>query len=108
MENFNALDAQVYRARLDRSGRIVLPQRVREELQLATGDEVLVVQTADGYRIETPEQALRAAQDYFCSLIPAGVSVVDELIAERREEAAREQAEEDAWNKARSAKRPRE
>ena len=108
MQNFTPLDAHVYRARLDRSGRIVLPQPVREDLHLTSGDEVLVVQTADGYRIETPEQALKAAQDYFCALVPAGVSVVDELLAERREEAQREEAEEAAWQEKSTVKRPRE
>ena len=108
MEDFNPLDGVVYRARLDRSGRIVLPHAVRVGLHIAVGDEVLVIQTPDGFRIETPEQALRAAQDYFCSLAEPGVSVVDELMAERREEAAREQAEEDEWKKSRSKLRPRE
>lgn len=99
MENFNAHDAQVYRARLDRSGRIVLPQPVRENLHLDFGDEVLVVRTAEGYRIETPEQALRAAQDYLSSVVPAGVSLADELLAERRDEVAHEEAEEAAWRR---------
>jgi AbrB family looped-hinge helix DNA binding protein len=107
MQDLTPLDAHVYRARIDRSGRIVLPQPVREDLQLAFGDEVLVVQTTDGYRIETPEQALRAAQDYLSSLVPPGVSIVDELLAERREEAAREETEEAAWRE-RHATGPRE
>ncbi|AMV22634.1 SpoVT / AbrB like domain protein [Planctomyces sp. SH-PL14] len=108
MQNFTPLDAHVYRARLDRSGRIVLPQPVREVLQLASGDEVLVVQTADGYRIETPEQALKAAQDYFCTLVPPGISVVDELLAERRDETRREETEEAGWQEKQAMTRPRE
>lgn len=101
MHVFTPPDAHVYRARIDRSGRIVLPQPVRESLHLDFGDEILVVQTADGYRIETPEQALQAAQDYLCSLVPRGVSIADELLAERREEAAREEATEAAWQQSR-------
>lgn len=87
------LETSVYRARVDRSGRITLPQPVRDGLHIDSGDEVLVVRDGDGFRIETPEQALRAAQDYFCSLVPPGVSVVDELLAERRAEVAREEQE---------------
>lgn len=85
--------AAVFRIRLDRSGRIVLPHSVREHLQLSSGDELLVVPSGDSYRLETPDQALRAAQDYFCSLVSSGESVVDELLAERRAEAAREAEE---------------
>lgn len=107
MEQFIPHDTHVFRARLDRSGRITLPQQVRDGLHLASGDEVLVVQNGDGYRIETPEQALRAAQDYFCSLIPADADLVDELLAERRAEVAREAADE-AGTSHKGTKRPRE
>jgi toxin ParE1/3/4 len=36
------------------------------------------------------EQSLRQAQEYFQSLVEPGVSMVDELLRERREEAARD------------------
>lgn len=85
--------APVFRTRLDRSGRIVLPHSVREHLHLSTGDELLVVPSGDSYRLETPDQALRAAQDYFCALVPPGVSLVDELLAERRIEVEQEAAD---------------
>src|SRR4051812_22283097 len=45
----------------------------------------------DGERLT---QAVQAAQEYFGKLAPPGVSLADELIQERREEAARELAEE--------------
>lgn len=82
--------APVFRTRLDRSGRIVLPHSVREHLQLSSGDELLVIPSGDSYRLETPDQALRAAQDYFCALVPPNVSLVDELLAERQSEVAQE------------------
>jgi AbrB family looped-hinge helix DNA binding protein len=93
MEQNLAHPSQVYRAKLDTSGRIVLPLAVREQLRLTTGDEVLVIQSGDSCYIETPEQALRAAQEYFRKLAPPGVSMVDELLAERRAEAVREAEE---------------
>jgi AbrB family looped-hinge helix DNA binding protein len=86
-------DTNVYRTKLDRSGRITLPQPVRDRLHLTLGDELLVIREGEGFRIETPEQALKAAQEYFCSLVPPGVSLVDELLAERRAEFEREQEE---------------
>ena len=103
MEPYLPPTDHVYRARLDRSGRIVLPQPVREGLRLTCGDEVLVIRQGDDYRIETPSQALQAAQEYFRSLVPASVSLVDELLAERRSEVERErEAAEDAAPPARA------
>lgn len=81
---------RVFRSRLDSSGRIVLPREVRERMSLKFGDGVLLIDDSNGVRLETPEQSLREAQSYFKSLVEPGVSVVDELLRERREEAARE------------------
>ncbi|MCA9212156.1 MAG: AbrB/MazE/SpoVT family DNA-binding domain-containing protein [Planctomycetales bacterium] len=80
----------VHRVKLDTSGRIVLPADIRQRLGLLEGDSVLVVDDHDLIRIETSKDALREAQEYFASFVPPDVSLVDELIAERREEAARE------------------
>jgi AbrB family looped-hinge helix DNA binding protein len=83
----------VFRMRIDRSGRIVLPQAVRQQLHLSFGDELLVVPRGDSYLLETPAQALRAAQEYFCGLAAPDVILSDELLADRRAEAAREAAD---------------
>ena len=87
METSEGEASKVYRARLDSSGRIVLPADVRERLGVSDGDSVLVVEDDVGFRIETADHALQAAQAYFASLVPAGVSLVDELLQERRQEA---------------------
>ncbi len=81
---------KVYRSKIDKSGRIVLPAEVRGALGVAKGDSVLVVRDEAGVHLETSEQALRAIQDYFMKLVPPGVSLADEIIQEHREEAARE------------------
>ena len=81
---------RVFRSKLDSSGRIVLPREVRERMSLKAGDGVLLIDDDTGLRLETPEQSLREAQTYFSKLVEPGVSVVDELLRERREEAARE------------------
>lgn len=80
----------VYSARLDGSGRIVLPAEVRSALGIAAGDTVLIVPEGLSVRVETPRQAAMEMQRYFESIVPAGVSLADELIAERRLEADRE------------------
>lgn len=83
-------ETQVYPARLDSSGRIVLPAELRSELGIRQGDELLIVRDKRGVHVETPEQASTAMRDYFKSLVPAGVSLADELIAERRRESERD------------------
>jgi AbrB family looped-hinge helix DNA binding protein len=90
MDNPQPENTHIFRTKLDRSGRIVLPQIVRQRLHLGTGDELIVVQSGESYLLQTPAQALSAAQAYFCSLVDPGVSMVDELLAERRAEAERE------------------
>ncbi len=81
---------RVFGAQVDGSGRIVLPAEVRAAFGLKKGSKVTVVQDDAGVHIQTPEQALRAIQDYFKKLVPPGVSLADEIIQEHREEAARE------------------
>lgn len=81
---------RVYHAKLDSSGRIVIPAEVRERNKLGEGDTVVVVDDERGLHLKTLVQAVADAQAYFCGVISAKVSLVDELIAERRAEAARE------------------
>ena len=87
MEESSRHEARVYRSRIDASGRMVLPSELRDQLGLEVGSAVVVVQDEHGVHIETPEQALGSLRAYFKGLVPEGVSLVDELIAERRAEA---------------------
>jgi len=80
----------VHRVKLDASGRIVLPSDVRHQLGVNEGDSVLVVGNNNAFRIQTAANALQEAQDYFSSFVPPDVSLVDEILIEHREEAARE------------------
>ena len=72
--------------RVDSSGRIRLPLELKEKLGVSNGDCVVVVEHEDEIRLETAAQALARAQEYFSSFIPEGVSLVDELLEERRAE----------------------
>jgi len=74
------------RVKLAEGGRIVLPAPFRQALGLRTGDEVLVRLEDGEVRLLTIEQTLRSAQEEVRKYIPPGVSLVDELIAERRAE----------------------
>ena len=90
MENVSGEEPKVYRSKVDASGRVVLAADQRSAHDQHEGDTVLLVQDGETVRIETPEQALKAAQDYFCKLAPPERIFSDELLKERRDEAARE------------------
>jgi AbrB family looped-hinge helix DNA binding protein len=83
-------EPRAYPAKLDASGRIVLPAEVRQRHHWAEGDAVVVVDGEHGVMVKSFDEVVKEAQDYFRGVIPKGVSLVDELIAERREEAARD------------------
>jgi AbrB family looped-hinge helix DNA binding protein len=83
-------DEKLYQSKVDKSGRISLPAEIRDSLGVRAGDSVFVKHEGTSVEILTPMQALRKAQEYFQKLVPAGVSLADEVIQEHREEAARE------------------
>ncbi len=90
MDTHSRQKQQVFPARLDKSGRVNMPAELREALGISTGSRVHWVKDESGVRIETPEEALRALQDYFMKLAPPDRILSEELIAERRAEALRE------------------
>jgi len=83
----------MYTLKLSEGGRIVIPAAIRQTLGLLEG-ETLIGELRDGEFVLTTKRAkLRAAQALFQKYFPPGISLVDELIAERRAEAAREEAD---------------
>ena len=81
---------QKLRARLGKGGRLVIPAEARKRLNLREGDQ-LVLEVVDGeLRLYSVMEAIRRAQAIVAKYAKPGGSVVDELIAERRAEAARE------------------
>jgi bifunctional DNA-binding transcriptional regulator/antitoxin component of YhaV-PrlF toxin-antitoxin module len=81
------------RVTLDRDGRVLLPVAFCAELGLQPGDALVVECDGDSLLVRSPDAALQETQHYFRQFVPAGVSVVDELIADRRAEAERDEAE---------------
>ncbi|HXW27240.1 MAG TPA: AbrB/MazE/SpoVT family DNA-binding domain-containing protein [Xanthobacteraceae bacterium] len=79
---------------LGAGGRLVIPAPMRAALGMKEGDKVLVRLEGNELRIYTYREAMRRAQELVRSFVPAGVSLVDELIADRRAEAAREMGDE--------------
>jgi AbrB family looped-hinge helix DNA binding protein len=81
---------QEIRLKLSENGRVVIPAHVRKDLGVESGGEILLERQKDGYRLTTRRQRIKEAQETIRRYIKPGVSLVDELIAERREAAKRE------------------
>lgn len=79
--------------KLGPGGRFVLPAELRRALGLRVGDDVILELEPDGsVRLMTRLQAIRRAQELLRPYRPTdGRLVSDELIAERRQEAEREE-----------------
>lgn len=70
-------------------GRLVIPAALRKALGLKPGDRLIARQDGESLVLERREAIERRLQERFRH-IPKEVSLVDELIAERRAEAAKE------------------
>jgi AbrB family looped-hinge helix DNA binding protein len=80
--------------KMSEGGRVVIPAEIRQSLGLKEGDTVLFELREGEVVITTKQARLARARALFRQYVPEGApSLVDELIAERRSEAAREQAE---------------
>ncbi len=78
------------KVRLGPDGRVVIPAAFRDALALKDGD-VMIASLEDGeLRLATMAAVARRVQAIVRQFVPEGVSLSDELIAERRREAARE------------------
>jgi AbrB family looped-hinge helix DNA binding protein len=84
----NAIKAK---ARMNQQGRIVIPAECRAAAGLKPGDEVLIEPVGEGeLRLLTRRRAIAEAQAIVARYLPANRDLVQELIDQRREEAARE------------------
>ena len=85
---------QVYHTTLGAGGRLVIPAGLRQALKLKEGDSVVLEREGDKVRLATPGSVLGEIQAFFEEGIPNDTSLVDELLAHRREETR--QDEEDS------------
>ena len=78
---------EAQRVKIVEGGKLVIPASMRRELSLSTGDTVLVG-IADGeLRVRSLPKAIEHARAILRRHVPEGVSLSDELIADRRREA---------------------
>jgi bifunctional DNA-binding transcriptional regulator/antitoxin component of YhaV-PrlF toxin-antitoxin module len=75
-------------------GRVVIPAAFRRLLGIEDGGPLLMVPEDGEVRLMSRRAAIRRAQDAVAKYVPKSVSLVDELIAERRRESSREERDE--------------
>lgn len=73
-------------------GRVVIPAALRKAMKLEPGDRLVVRKVGESLVLERREVVERRLRERFRH-IPRDVSLADELIAERRAEAAGEAGE---------------
>ena len=78
------------RQRVNENGRVVIPASFRKALGINIGDEVVLRMEDDELRITTLKRRVERAQRLVRKHVKPGRSLVDELIAERREAARNE------------------
>lgn len=78
------------RLRVNENGRVVIPAAFRKALGINAGDQLVLRIEDDELRIMTLKRRLERAQRLVRKYVKPGVSLVDELIAERREAAKHE------------------
>jgi AbrB family looped-hinge helix DNA binding protein len=78
------------RLKINENGRLVIPAPFRKALGVNAGDVVFLSFEDDELRITTMKRRIERAQRRARQYVKSGVSLVDELIAERREAAKHE------------------
>lgn len=79
------------KVKLGPDGRVVIPAAFREAFGLKEGDTLIASVENGELRLLTIPAAARRAQAMLRKFIPDGVSLVDELIEDRRREVEREE-----------------
>jgi AbrB family looped-hinge helix DNA binding protein len=78
------------RTRLNQNGRLVIPASFRKALGINPGDEVVLRLEDDELRVTTLKHRIARAQRNVRKHVKPGVSLADELIADRRAAARKE------------------
>jgi len=83
----------VVKTKVDSQGRVLIPAEIREKMRLEPGKQVSMYLDEDGLHLVSTHIAWQRIQRLVAKTVPEGVSLSDELIADRRAEAAREERE---------------
>jgi AbrB family looped-hinge helix DNA binding protein len=82
-----------YTIAIGTKGRLILPTALQRHANLHEGEKVVITLAKDGTLTIVPLRACAKACEGMFSHLAPGVSLADELIAERREEAEKEAEE---------------
>jgi len=97
---------EVLRGKVNVNNRLVIPAEVRKQLGIKAGDEVLMRMEEGELRVYTTAIWLAKMRAALRSEAK-GTSIVDELISERRAEAAREERDAAEWLRRKERARPK-
>jgi AbrB family looped-hinge helix DNA binding protein len=78
------------RQRVNQNGRVIIPAAFRKALGIAVGDEIVLRIQDDELRITTQQRRIQRARRRARQYVKPGISLVNELLAERREAAKNE------------------
>jgi AbrB family looped-hinge helix DNA binding protein len=81
---------EAFTVTVDGSGRVLLPAKIRKQLKLERGSQLIAHVEKEQLVLRSRLQALREAQAYFSQFRKKGVLWSEELIKDRRREARRE------------------
>jgi AbrB family looped-hinge helix DNA binding protein len=76
--------------KVSEGGRVVIPAELRAKYGIDIGDVVIWQDDGEGLRLLSRRDGIRRAQRILAKYKRPGEDIVDELLRERREEAARE------------------
>jgi antitoxin component of MazEF toxin-antitoxin module len=72
---------------IEADGRLTIPKALLDQLDLSVGDPVVLEVEGGELRLRSQKRVIAELQALVRSYVPEGVSLADELIAERRREA---------------------
>ncbi len=84
------MTAGSYHVKIGEGRRVVLPSEVCRSMSLGVGDTIIVRVDEDRATLSSVERTVERFQSLLAERIPPGVSLVDELIADREEASLRE------------------
>jgi AbrB family looped-hinge helix DNA binding protein len=84
------VDHQLFHVRVSDGRRVVLPAEVCRQLGIDVGDTVIVDVTEGKVQLHSFDTTLADFRSLLSSKVSPSVSLVDELLAERRAEAERD------------------
>ena len=84
---------ELVRTTVGPGGRVVIPAAYRKALEVKEGDYIIMRMDGEELRVVNDAKELQRIREVLASYVPEGVSLVDELLKERRREVAAEETE---------------